>query len=444
MTRPLHRRDFLASGLVTLGAALVGPSLWRRAIAQARVTDGPYGPLGSPDGNGIRLPRGFSSRVVARSGERVADHTWHDAPDGGACFEDPGGGWIYVSNSEVGDAAGGVGAIRFDDDGEVTGAYPIARGTSRNCAGGPTPWGTWLSCEEFERGRVWECDPLGERPARVLEALGVFTHEAAAVDPVGEHVYLTEDHRHGRFYRFVPDTYPSLDRGVLQVASVAADGAVRWLDVPDPQAADRPTREQVDGSTRFVGGEGTWFDAGIVYFTTKGDDRVWSYDTRSDRMGLVHDPVTTVGTPLRGVDNITGSPDSGDLFVAEDGGDLEIVIITPSGEVAPLLQVTGADHRGSELAGPALDPRGERLYFSSQRGFGRGVTYEVTGPFRTIRAERPATSAPPLPLALPLASDDGATGAATIAAAVTGASVVAGGAALTRRRLRRRADRSDA
>ena len=446
VSRPLSRRDFLASGLVTVGSVLVGPALWRRALAAPRVTDGPYGPLLAPDRNGISLPEGFSSRVMARSGERLHGYVWHDAPDGGATFAAPGG-WIYVSNSEVGGGGGGVGALRFDEDGEVVDSYPIASGTSRNCSGGPTPWGTWLSCEEVDTGRVWECDPTGDDPHEPLPALGVFTHEAAAVDPEHEHVYLTEDARDGRFYRFVPDRYPELEAGTLQVAEVSGDGSVRWRDVPDPSASQGPTRRQVASSTPFNGGEGTWFDAGVVYFTTKGDDRVWAYDTRSERMSLVHDPQTTQGTPLRGVDNLMVSARSGDLFVAEDGGNLEIVIITPSDEIAPLLRVSGPEHDGSELAGPALDPAGERLYFSSQRGFDRGVTYEVTGPFRTTRVERPKSSAPssatPSASPLPLTQDDDNSTVAVAAAAVGGAAVV-GGAALTRRRLRRTADRSDA
>lgn len=438
--RPLTRRDFLASSLAALGAVPL-----RHLLALPTVTDGPYGPMQPPDSNGIQLPEGFTSRVIATSGERVAGYTWHDFPDGGACFED-GDGWIYVSNSEVGGGGGGVGAIRFDADGSIVDAYPIAEGTSRNCAGGATPWGTWLTCEEVDRGRVWECDPTGEAEAEPRPALGVFQHEAAAVDPVHEHVYLTEDERDGRFYRFVPDRYPSLDAGTLQVAAVGSDGATRWLDVPDPRAERGPTRRQVEASTRFVGGEGTWFDAGVVYFTTKGDNRVWAYDTRSERMSLLYDASAIEGAPLAGVDNITVSDASGDLFIAEDGGDLEIVMITPDDEVARLLKVTGDDHRGSELAGPALSPGNDRFYFSSQRGFGKGVTYEVRGPFRATRTgDVEATSSPPprrTAVALPLARDDDGGGWALPGGIAAAAVIGAVGAVIRRRSSRRSADRS--
>lgn len=95
-----------------------------------------------------------------------------------------------------------------------------------NCAGGPTPWGTWLSCEEADRGRVWECDPTKPGQGVVKPAMGTFAHEAVAVDPVNERLYLTEDKRDGRFYRFVPANYPDLDEGVLEVARLGAGGSV--------------------------------------------------------------------------------------------------------------------------------------------------------------------------------------------------------------------------
>jgi uncharacterized protein len=389
MTRPITRRDFLASGLVALGAVVAGPGVWRQAVtsSSARTGAGPYGPLGPPDDNGLMLPKGFSSRVIATSGLPVLPslYVWHTFPDGGATFRTKDNGWIYVSNSEVPEALGGAGAIRFDRSGEIADAYPILEGTSGNCAGGPTPWGTWLSCEEHETGRVWECDPSGAKDAVVHDGMGLFTHEAAAVDPIQKVVYLTEDEPDGCLYRFRPKAYPKLDTGTLEVAEVRSGGKTVWHKVPDASAASTPTRQQVPKATTFDGGEGTWYDLGIVYFTTKGDDRVWTYDTRRSLMSVLYDPKKLKSPPLSGVDNVMVSKRSGDVFIAEDGGDLDIVMITPGRYVARFLKLTGAAHSGSEITGPALDPSGKRLYFSSQRGNGRGMTFEVSGPFRTVK-----------------------------------------------------------
>jgi secreted PhoX family phosphatase len=377
----MDRRSFLRTGLVGAAALGLGPGLWERVLAApARA---PYGPLGPPDANGLRLPPGFTSRVVARSGQPVGatGYVWHPAPDGGATFRTPDGGWIYVSNSEV-PAVGGVGALVFGPSGDVVGAHRILTGTSMNCAGGPTPWGTWLSGEEHDAGLIWECDPRQPGQGVARPALGTFAHEAAAVDPRLGHVYLTEDQPDGRFYRFTPTVRGDLTAGVLEAAKVGPGGTVRWLPVPNPNPlpVETPTREQLPESTAFDGGEGCYFHAGVVYFTTKGDNRVWAYRCASRRVRVVYDGDAQPVEPLRGVDNVTISR-RGDVLVAEDGDDMQICVVR-DGHAAAILQVVGNDD--SEITGPAFDPSGTRLYFSSQRGpapAGPGITYEVSGPF---------------------------------------------------------------
>lgn len=403
------RRAFLRDTLKMAGATALVPALAQLPnVASANnrtVLD--LGPLMAPDDNGIRLPRGFSAKLVARAFYPVPGtrQPWHIFPDGGACFPTDDGGWIYVSNSEF-PVAGGVQAIKFQADGQIDDAYRILSGTSLNCAGGSTPWQTWLSCEEHHLGYVWECDPYGKKKAIKHKSMGAFRHEAVAVDPIRQQLYLTEDAPDGCLYRFTPARYPDLSEGVLEVAvinetlqasTIAYDQSVgvTWAEVPEPfprierkpgavHLAALPTHQQVEEATHFTGGEGIWYQDGTVFFTTKGDNRVWEFDVSSQRLSVLYDIEVAEKPILSGVDNLTVTP-NGDIVVAEDGGDMQLVVLNTAGDIAPLLQVEGQAH--SELTGPAFNPAGNRLYFSSQRGPKRffpanlGATYEVQGAF---------------------------------------------------------------
>ena len=289
---------------------------------------------------------------------------------------------------------GGASALRFDAEGKIVDAYEILSGTSTNCAGGATPWGTWLSCEEHEEGLVWECDPRGKREAVARPALGTFQHEAVCVDPWRGHLYLTEDLSDGGFYRFTPRDKGHLRKGRLEIAKVRG-GEVKWVRVPDPAARETPTRHQVKGATEFKRGEGIWFDGGIVYIATTGDSRILAYNVRRERMHVVYDADRLKDPPLRDVDNITVSR-ARELFICEDNGgddpfDVCLITLEPRQRVSRFAKLTGPQHgaastdASSEVTGVCFNPRGDRMYFSSQRAFGTGVVYEVRGPFNGRR-----------------------------------------------------------
>lgn len=415
----MRRREFLKVGLATVGAVALGPSFWERVYtAAAQPGTGPYGPLQEADGNGLMLPAGFTSRVVARSGLPVPGtlYPWPIFPDGAHCFATSDGGWIQVVNSETPSADigaipdeiqrfGGASAIRYSPAGAIEDAYNVLGDTRTNCAGGATPWGTWLSCEEFDdsirggptarAGKVWECDPTGAAPPIRRDALGSFKHEAAAVDPATNQVYLTEDVGDGRFYRFTPATFTGepddLNTGTLEAAERIGPEpngpwTVAWHMIDDPSAAAVSTRYQAASSSPFDGGEGCFFDSGIVYVTTKGDNRVWRYNVDTQELDLLYDASLHTDPVLTGVDNLIVSQ-TGKVYVAEDGGNMEVVVITPGNEVAPIVRATGPQHgfdspspfpTVSEITGLAISPDGTRMYFNSQRAYVLGVTYEIT------------------------------------------------------------------
>lgn len=377
--------------------AVAAPTLLRGSVAAAPMgapgTAGPvpYGPLGAANADGIQLPAGFTSRLIATSGANVTGTglVWPSNPDGGACTPRTGGGWLYLANGEASGGLGGVAAVAFDPAGAIVDAYPILTGTTRSCSGSMTPWGTYLSGEENPTGRVFECNPQARSQGVHRPLLGSFHHEMIAVDPRTGAVYMVEDQPLGRLYRFVPTRPGDLSAGAL-FAAVVARGRVWWV----PASTTAPDRSAA--TTAFNGGEGAWIMHDALYFTTKGDVRVWRLQLTTNELSVVFDAMAlaSAGTPLTAVDNLVGLEGSGELFVAEDGGNMEVCVVGTVGAPAatPFLRFVG--HDASEVTGVAFSPDETRLYVSSQRGIDgvTGRTYEITGPFHraAVRRRQPA------------------------------------------------------
>ncbi len=287
------------------------------------------------------------------------DYRWHEASDGSATFPLDDGGWILVSNSET--LQGGASAIRFDRRGQVADAYRILDGTAQNCSGGGTPWGTWLSCEEVEDGLVWECDPTGRRKAVSHPAMGVFKHEAAAVDPRGKRVYLTEDLIDGRFYRFTPSALAGPERRPARACHGGA-GRGRSLDrgarpgraahpdsPPGARAAPRSSAARGSGATV---APSTWPPRPTTACTP----------TTSAASACACSTTGSPRAPPRccGVDQLTANR-AGEVFVCEDISTEEIDIgrdrALREGLALPLGHRSGARELGAH--GRDLRPNGQ-------------------------------------------------------------------------------------
>ena len=435
--RTLLKQAFLGMASVSLGSRALSACLEVAGNTQLPLPAGPLwgiGKLKGVDELGLALAEGCEARLLAVAGDRVdtpgadsarSEYQWHTYPDGVAVFSRPDGGWVYTSNSEVPIVPlGGCGAIGFNPQGEVDSAYSILSGTTQNCAGGTTPWQTWISCEESRSGQCFECDPFRPGQGVAKPALGIFAHEAFALDDKRATAYLTEDTRDGRFYRWVASPEDrrvsgrlGLEQGRLQVMNIAgyaddcypeSDALLRgqlpvsWVDVSAPEARQDKQRKRLRRSgssvpgTTFAGGEGLWVytlpetlgkqlqpEGGkrpdsLIFWTTKYDNRVWCLDVANQVVELVFDNAQ-IDSALASVDNLTVSP-WGDILVAEDPHSSDIarlVVLNPNKGAKTLLEI---HHPGSEICGPAFSPDGSRLYFSSQRYRKGGATFEVTLP----------------------------------------------------------------
>lgn len=417
-----------------------------------------YGPLVEDPGNLFHLPKDFSYKIIFRFGDTMDDGLYvPHRPDGMAAFPGPKGTTILIRNHEVNAAKGGdesafgpdfalaqnlkkeqfydFGYNNPGQGGTTTIVYDTQKqvvvreflslaGTLRNCAGGPTPWNSWLSCEEIvmepndvyrkSHGYVFEVPATADiklAEPRPIKAMGRFNHEAVAVDPKSGIVYLTEDDSESIFYRFIPNEIENMHGGgKLQALAVAGESGldtrnwkhpliktgqklpVQWIDLKDIDSPEDDLRYRgyEDGAARFARGEGMWFGNGSAYFACtnggeKGLGQIWKYTpSEQEEPGKETTPAGILelflepnnSTIIENADNLTVAP-WGDLIVCEDcNSRQDLNGITPEGKVYKLGRNAKSN---SELAGATFSPDGSTLFMNIQHS---GLTLAITGPWQ--------------------------------------------------------------
>ncbi|MFH8344083.1 alkaline phosphatase PhoX [Streptomyces sp. NPDC018045] len=449
------RRQVLArTGALGVSIAFAGsiPEIFAGTAAARGAGRHGYGPL-IPDPAGLLdLPEGFRYRVLSREGAPLPSGEGRipGNHDGMAAFPGRHGRVHLVRNHEnragsrgpvptveglTYDPAGegGCTALELDRHHRVRSERVAVAGTSTNCAGGPTPWHTWLTCEETElragedgytkdHGFIFEVDPYDPRRtgAVPLTAMGRFPHEAVAVDPGTGTVYETEDafdKPFGLFYRFRP-AKPLGGRGSLRaggrlqalrvpgvgdLSTIQETGTsfrhVEWVDVPDPLARQTPIRFQdfgPRGITHAQKLEGCYWGGSGVYFVSSfarsadgsaadHHGQVWRYDPGARRLTLVvvFGAGSDIHLPGESPDNICLAPGGG-LMVCEDGdGAQHVYGLTRRGAVYPVArgrQNIGTPEKPAwgEFAGVTFSPDHRTMYVNC---YTPGTTFAVTGPW---------------------------------------------------------------
>jgi uncharacterized protein len=427
--------------------------------AQSSQIPAGYGELVRDPAGLLDLPPGFSYVAISRTGERMNDGfavpTLHD----GMCAFDAGDGRvILIRNSEAGEgntnagpfagnaelyraldkrliydagsgsrpALGGTTTIVYNTRSrQVESQHLTLTGTIRNCAGGITPWDTWITCEETnlkrgsnatlekDHGYNFEVhrDARGLTEPVALKAMGRMSHEAVAVDPRSGIVYETEDRGDSLLYRFIPERKGDLTSGRLQALMIrdaygfdtrnyrAEDFSLNavvdctWVDIENVESPNDDLRLQgySKGAARFSRGEGAWASPeGAIFFVATDGGRARkgqvfryvpsAYEGRKEearypgRLELFFEPndASIVDNP----DNVVVAP-WGDLILCEDGPNEQFVIgVNPDGE--PYKFARNAVNT-SEFCGACFSPDGETLFVNIQSP---GITFAINGPWQ--------------------------------------------------------------
>jgi secreted PhoX family phosphatase len=399
----------------------------------------------------LQLPTGFRYASFGWTGDPLIDGTpTPGAHDGMAVIAEQDGLLTLCRNHELALsgtpfstgrivydrlATGGCTNLEFDTNrGLWKRAWSSLAGTLKNCAGGPTPWGTWLSCEEtvvqngdldggkkleleHAHGYVFEVPAQGAVDPRPLKDMGRFVHEAVAVDPRNGIVYETEDRAEAGFYRFVPHKFGDISAGgrlemlalhdhadLVKGAKLGFEYDVRWVPIEQPELAHSPGTQdgggvfaqgRSKGGATFARLEGCWWGNGVCYFDSTnggraGAGQIWQYDPRAAKLRLIFE------SPSREVldspDNLAVSPRGG-IVLCEDGTSVpqRLHALTPDGVLSELArnhvvlngernQLSG-DFRSMEWAGASFSSDGRWLFVNLQTP---GITFAITGPWESI------------------------------------------------------------
>ncbi len=455
----ISRRHFIKMGMAyTTGFAGLSSFFGGLAAFVSHPRKTGFGPL-IADRDGIfDLPDRFSYKIISRSGHLMSDGFYAPGvPDGMATFPGPNGRTIIVRNHEVSINAdptmgpfgphlelldkvdpslvydmsmigkpigGGTSTIVFNTKTqEVEKEFMSLAGTVRNCAGGPTPWNSWITCEEttvkagdtaaVDHGYNFEvpaeASGILHQPVALVD-MGRFNHEAVAVDPKSGIIYQTEDEHDGLIYRFIPNMpgklsdggrlqalvikgQPSLDtrNWEEQTVQVGTEFDVEWIDLDDVTNPNNDLRLRgfESGAARFARGEGMWYGNNCVYFacTNGGSNKtgqIWTYvpsphegtpqeSQAPGKVALFLEPNNS--DLLQNADNLTVAP-WGDIIICEDASkDASLVGVTPSGEIYEFARNVSSK---SELAGVCFSPDGSTLFVNMQVD---GLTLAITGPW---------------------------------------------------------------